>query len=210
MTGRVRIIHRGYVRSSSAKRRRTSHNRITAQQFRDARVFGGLTREQAADLVGVSLRTIGHWETGRARPSWAAFKLLRVFRHGEFADPAWSDYRIVRGRLVTPENRTFVPADLAWLSLLVARARLFSERFAGRHPVGASAPQGRRDLGLSLIPSKEHISRSGTPADRPVSPGCDTVPPERDVSPGQAGVPLFAAPAMATAGGHARFLGGVL
>jgi DNA-binding transcriptional regulator YiaG len=201
-------MYRRYVRSTATKKRRISFNRISAQQFRDARVFGGLTREQAADLLGVCVRTIGHWETGRARPSYAAFKLLRVYRHGEFPDPAWSDYRIVRGQLVTPENRTFKPADLAWLSLLVARARLFSERFSGRNPMSVGGPEGRRALGLSLIPSKHKHPVSPTSSIAPISSACDTVAGERDVSPGQPGVPLFAAPAMATAGGHARSLGG--
>src|SRR5688572_12612570 len=77
---------------------------VTAAQFREARVFSGLTREEAAEFVGVSLRTIGHWETGKARPQFAAFKLLRVYRHGDLIDPRWSGYAIVRGKLVTPEN----------------------------------------------------------------------------------------------------------
>jgi len=77
--------------------------------------------------LGVSLRTIGHWETGRARPTFAAFKLLRVLRHGEFADPAWTGFRIVRGRFVTPENHSFEPGEVSWLSLLVRRAAAFSE-----------------------------------------------------------------------------------
>ncbi len=65
---------------------------VTAQQFRDARVGAGLTRIQAAKLIGVSLRTVGHWETGRARVAYAGFKLLRVLRHGDLIDPAWSGY----------------------------------------------------------------------------------------------------------------------
>lgn len=106
--------------------------RITAQQFRDARVFGGLTREDAADLVGVSLRTIGHWETGKARPSYAAYKLLRQLKHGELSDPAWAGYRIVRGKLVTPENHSMAPADMAWLTLLCRRAAAFSDLLRAR------------------------------------------------------------------------------
>lgn len=106
--------------------------RISAEQFRDARVFSGLDREQAAGLVGVSLRTVGHWETGRTRPSFAAFKLLRVYRHGDLIDPAWSGYCLRRGRLVTPEGHAFEPGDMAWLSLLVRRAAAFSELRRGR------------------------------------------------------------------------------
>ncbi|MCC5089260.1 helix-turn-helix domain-containing protein, partial [Xanthomonas campestris] len=57
-------------------------------QFRDARVFGGFTREEAARFLNVSVRTIGHWETGRVRPTYAAFKLLRIYRHGDLIHPA--------------------------------------------------------------------------------------------------------------------------
>lgn len=104
-------------------------------------MFAGLTREQAAELLGVSLRTVGHWETGRARPAFAAFKLLRVLRHGDLIDPAWSAFAIVRGRLVTPEGHAFAPWDLTWLSLLVRRAHAFGELVRERDAAnGASAP----------------------------------------------------------------------
>jgi len=105
---------------------------ITPQQFRDARVFAGFTREQAADFLLVSLRSIGHWETGAARPPYAAFKLLRVYRHGDLIDPRWSGYRLVRGKLVTPENHELAPSDMSWLSLLVRRAAAFSELLSQR------------------------------------------------------------------------------
>ncbi|GAB3751566.1 hypothetical protein GCM10028795_19790 [Lysobacter olei] len=90
-------------------------------------MFGGLTRDDAAELLGVSLRTIGHWETGKARPTYAAYKLLRQLKHGELADPAWAGYRIVRGKLVTPENHSMAPADMAWLTLLCRRAAAFTD-----------------------------------------------------------------------------------
>lgn len=110
---------------------------VTAAQFREARVFSGLTREEAADFVGVSLRTIGHWETGKARPQFAAYKLLRVYRHGDLIDPRWSGYSIVRGKLVTPENHEFAPADLSWLSLLVRRSKAMSDLLRERDQLRA-------------------------------------------------------------------------
>ena len=127
----------------SAKRRpkRFPRHHLTAEQFRDARVFSGLSRGDAAELVGVSLRTIGHWETGWARPSYAALKLLRVYRHGELVHPSWASFRINRrGCLVTPENHEIPPGDLRWLSLLVRRAAAFSGLLAERRSfaVGSS------------------------------------------------------------------------
>ncbi len=115
---------------------------VTAEQFRDARIFSGLTRLDAAEMLGVSLRTIGSWELGRARPSWAAFKLLRFLKHGAFIDPAWAGYTVVSGRLITPENHAIEPHDMAWLSLLVRRSRAFSDLLKQRQ--GQAADAGAR------------------------------------------------------------------
>jgi len=142
-----RIMHTGAygssVRSASKKKQPRRSRRVDADQFRTARRFSGLSRADAAEFLGVSLRTIGHWETGRARPSFAAFKLLRIYRHGDLIDPNWTGYSIIRGKLVTPENHTFEPHELSWLSLLVRRARAFSELLAQRDgkPREASAPR---------------------------------------------------------------------
>ena len=43
-----------------------------------ARLKSGLTQEQFAALLGVSKRTLEHWEQGRRQPSGAAKTLLRV------------------------------------------------------------------------------------------------------------------------------------
>lgn len=107
-------------------RKRPRIRRITPEQFRETREFTGKSREDVAEFLGVSLRTVGHWETGKARVPYAAFRLLRVALRGDMLDPAWQDYRIARGRLVTPEGYAFGPGDLAWLSLLVQRANFSS------------------------------------------------------------------------------------
>lgn len=124
-------------------------------------MFAGLTRERAAEFLGVSLRTIGHWETGKARPAFAAFKLLRVLRHGELVDPAWDGYRLVRGKLVTPENREFSPADLAWLSLLVRRSHAFSELLREREARAAAAARGARAPGEQTASVAATVSGQG-------------------------------------------------
>lgn len=164
----LRIMHRGGRRQVGRARLLGKNGfkpKITAEQFRDARVFGGLTREEAADFLGVSVRTIGHWETGEARPAYSAFKLLRVYRHGDLIDPRWSAYKLIRGRLVTPENHTFEPADLGWLSLLVRRARALTDLLRVRDAAEALATDrdGKGDirprpagvaLALGLVPSE--------------------------------------------------------
>ena len=130
--GRARVLGRFGYRA-----------KITQEEFRDARVYAGLTREQAADLVGVSLRTIGHWETGAARPTYAAFKLLRVLRHGDLVDPGWAGYSLIRGKLVSPEGHTFSPSDMAWWSLTVRMAHAFRDR----HKERLALPQAHRPAG---------------------------------------------------------------
>ena len=165
----LRIMYRagagklGRARVSGKTCRRS---RISSEQFRDARVYAGLTREQAADLVGVSLRTVGHWETDGSRPAYAAFKLLRVFRHGDLLHPAWKGYSIVRGRLVTPEGHCFLPHEMVWQSLLVRMAHQF--RLASRERAGLpsvltalgsgalarSAGEAGGALGLSIYSTK--------------------------------------------------------
>ncbi len=140
------------------RRRRAAKASIDSAQFRDARVFGGLTRQDAADLLGVSLRTIGHWETGRARPTYAAFRLLRVYRHGDLPHPEWEGYRIIRGRLVTPEGHTFTASDMTWQSLLVRRAN-----FQSLSRVLAYARQreaSREAVSLGLVSSSTSGSES--------------------------------------------------
>lgn len=83
-----------------------------------------MSRDEVADFLGVSLRTVGHWERGRSRVPYAAFKLLRVFGGGDLVDPAWCEWKLVRGRLYTPEGHAIDPHDASWLSLLVRRARM--------------------------------------------------------------------------------------
>lgn len=146
---------------------------ITAEQFAWERRSAGLSREDAADLLGVGLRTIGTWETGEASPSYAAFKLLRVFRHGEFIDPAWSGYRLLRGVLVTPEGRELRPTDMGWMSLLFARARLAREIAKERDALREQ---------LANIPPQ---SEDGEGRQRSVSDGADPTPLAR-----QDGIPV--------------------
>ncbi len=136
-----------------------------------------MTREQAAAFLRVSVRTIGHWETGRARPSYAAFKLLRVYRHGDLIHPEWGSCSINhRGALVTPEGHEIKAADLSWLTLLFRRAEamgsLLRERdellrrlhFMTRHETGqASAGEAGRMPWACLLLNKSHAASAILP-----------------------------------------------
>lgn len=132
---------------------------MSSNQFRDARIFSGMTRAEAASFLQVSVRTIGHWETGRARPSYAAFKLLRIYRHGDLIHPAWQAYSINRrGALVTPEGHEIASHEMTWLSLLVRRAKAFGELLRERDS-GAWGQGAGKAVKLHL----------GAPAVRPIA-----------------------------------------
>lgn len=137
MGSAVRIMHQVPRPARAGKRgKRPRRAVIQGEQFRDERISAGLSRHAAATFLQVSLRTVGHWETGRCRVPYAAFKLLRICRRGELVDPEWCGFSLVRGRLITPEGHTFEPHELVWQSLLVRRARAFSELLAERGRAG--------------------------------------------------------------------------
>ncbi len=168
-------MHRGRRRlrnpPRNIKQTRYVRCRVTSEQFRDARVFSGMDRDEAADFLGVSVRTVGHWETGKSKPSYAAFKMLRVYRHGDLVDPRWSAYKLVRGRLVTPEGHAFYPGDMAWLSLLVRRAAAFSELRKEKDAAVTAGPRRERDRGASAWGAGGMAASIG-----PAQAGADTVP----------------------------------
>lgn len=140
--------------------KRPRHRIITADQFREAREFTGFDREDAANLLGVSLRTIGHWETGKAVPPYAAFKLLRMYLKGDLVHPAWQGFRIAAdGSLVTPERHSFKPHDLAWLSLTFRRAEMFSVLYAR----GAGASEASVGLVSSTTSGKPAVVEVAKP-----------------------------------------------
>lgn len=164
-------------------------NLIQSDQFREARLMSGLSRDRAAELLGVSIRTIGHWETGKVRVSYAAFKLLRVYRHGDLIDPRWSEYRLSRGLLCTPEGHEIHPGEIRWFSLMIQRAKLAAviakERDALRNELSdvkkAIAAAGGEGLGLvyyktSGTPIREPLVYQGFRANQVLAIGANVVP----------------------------------
>lgn len=176
---------RGPRQGSKARRPRIMF--VSPAQFRELRQFTGKTREDVADLLGVSVRTVGNWETGAARVPYAPFKLLRAIHRGDTLQPGWEAFRFVRGRLVTPEGHAFHRGDLAWLSLLVQRANFRSlTRVAARmqdQPAGralalglvtsATSQKSAVDTSTKCIHSAT-FSPDGPVVPGPVSPGSNT------------------------------------
>lgn len=117
--------------------------KITADQFTHERLASGFTREEAAEFLGVTLRTIGHWETGQSRPLYSAFKLLRSHRNGHPTERGWEEFRFTHGYLFTPEGRRLHPADLGWIALLARRADAYGQELAKLRAQQAAASQPR-------------------------------------------------------------------
>ena len=87
------------LRHANRQELHTRKQRHQGCEFRTSRRDLGLSVEDAAKLLHVSLRTFHNWEAGAARVPYAAFKLIR----GE--------------RLITPEGREFQWADQNFHSL---------------------------------------------------------------------------------------------
>lgn len=98
------------------------------ERFYAYRMSAGLTQAQAAQYLGVSVRTMRNWETGCNRIPYPAFKLIRMRAGSIVHVPGWDGWRFARdGALVTPDGRTFQPWELHNLQLVVSLARGYIE-----------------------------------------------------------------------------------
>ena len=55
-------------------------------------------------MLQVTARTIMHWEEGKTRIPYSAFKLLRIRANGEFLDGAWNGW-VIRGDTLWIRNK---------------------------------------------------------------------------------------------------------
>jgi DNA-binding transcriptional regulator YiaG len=98
-------------------------------RFHIERMTAGLTQKQAAEYLGVSVRTMRNWETGANRIPYPAFKLVRMRAGAIVHVEGWEGWRFARdGALVTPDGRTFKPWELQNLQLVVSLSRRYLER----------------------------------------------------------------------------------
>lgn len=133
----MRSSPRARVRGRPSYRRGRN---LTPERFWRARHVARLTQPQAAELLGVSLRTVRNWESGRTRIPYAAYKLMRVLRGGEIPGDAWAGYRVHGDTLWTPEGRPIRAWESRWWGLLVAQARQFRRLYAQRRGHFRAAP----------------------------------------------------------------------
>lgn len=85
----------------------------------------GLSREKAADMLDVTLKTIKNWENGMSSIPYAAFKVMRLWGGYFPTEPGWEDWCIWRGKMYSPEGRSFEPHELRYIGNYFAMARFW-------------------------------------------------------------------------------------
>ena len=78
-----------------------------------------LRPDDAAELAGVSVKTVYHWINGTKTPSPQVQMLMEVRAGGMFPWQGWEGWRMCMdsGRLMAPNGYSFQPGELAWWSL---------------------------------------------------------------------------------------------
>ena len=144
----------------------------SARRFRALLSELGLKKEQAAQTLHVSLRTLHNWSSGVHEVPYCVVRLLRLERHLELPG-AWSGWRFTRGHLVTPEGRSIAAHEGSWWSLMVQRGRSF-DKLAER--LRAAEDRAKHALHASsaapcyseLCPQKSALQKTAALANRPV------------------------------------------
>jgi DNA-binding XRE family transcriptional regulator len=132
---------------------------IEPQAFADLRKQCGYTRQQAADALDVTRRTVQNWETGGARIPWMAYRMLRLLRGFALPGPEWEGWTIWRGKLYDPNGREISPEWLANVEAVFAQARLWRQMYAasGRAKTAStvlSFPDRRQESNVVQIRSR--------------------------------------------------------
>lgn len=148
---------------------------VDIEAFIRCRKHAALTRERAAELVGVTPRTVRNWETGRTSIPYAAFELLRVKTGASLPYPGFEDWECRDGVLISPAGDAFTAGGLTWLSLTFAMAREW-QRERGLLPAkpdlsdpprahvgGGRPPAGGNPSSLPGLPGREDGGRRFTP-----------------------------------------------
>jgi hypothetical protein len=134
----------------------------SARRFRALLSDLGLQKDQAAQKLHVSLRTLHNWCSGVCEVPYATLKLLRLQRYMELPEP-WTGWHFSRGHLITPEGRMIAHHEGAWWSLMVLRARSF-DKLAQRIKAIEDAAEGPRLRGGAAAPQMA-IAASEVPWD---------------------------------------------
>lgn len=84
-------------------------------------------------MLQVTARTIMHWEEGKTRIPYSAFKLLRLRANGEFLNDAWKGWVIRGDTLWSPVGRPFRQHELTYISHYFQMARFWQKDYALRN-----------------------------------------------------------------------------
>lgn len=179
---------------------------ISPEGFRELRHSCLLSRKAAAEYLGVCVRTIRHWDSGRNRVPWSAVRLLRLARAGELGgfDDAWEGWTISRHGLRSPCGRVYTIDSLRHWWLIAEQARFWRDGYeaATRPSAGDPVPDAARVAdGDSLL-----IAKPGRRADSVLAAPVGPAPahPRRTALPRLPAIEKApAAPAAGTAAGAA-------
>lgn len=105
--------------------KRKPYKPVNYDTIRETRLLAGLTRQQVADMLRVSLRSVQYWERGLVHMPYAAFRLLRILTGYELPGKEWKNWMLLRNKLISPEGKTFTPGDLYPLNWTIDKARLW-------------------------------------------------------------------------------------
>ena len=127
-------------RTRSLADTRVRHRWIDPQNFRDLRRQSCMTRDQAAQALDVTPRTIQNWETGGARVPWMAFRMLRILNGFGLPGSAWEGWTVQGSKITSPNGFSFDAPGLEYLQSVFAQARLWRAMYAasGRVPVAST------------------------------------------------------------------------
>lgn len=105
-----------------------------------------LSREDAACMLAVTVKTLSNWETGRSRIPYAAFKLLKVLTGYELPGEAWERWSLRGDSLWSPDGRSFKAWELMQLVHVFSEARLWRDVLfpKSNRPTGKILPYPRR------------------------------------------------------------------
>ena len=154
-----------------ARKRRKSPSRqrpVTAERFHEARQLCRLTIAATAQLLRVSERTVLNWESGHCRIPYAAYRLMRIARGGQFWGEQWEGWFVRDDVLWSPEGHAFRPQDSRWWGLLIRQAHLWRTEAWRLRVAAQSTGDGRGEaapaLGLSLYSiSRKPLSDGALP-----------------------------------------------
>lgn len=97
---------------------------VDPEAFRVLRLSLGLSLDDTAAFLHVSVRTVRYWEAGSVRVPYCAFRLLRIRAGAALPVDGWEGWRFGRdGTLWSPNRQPFRPEDLSYLWLVFAMAR---------------------------------------------------------------------------------------